>query len=101
MNIENREPSGVCLCCKAVSACTYAKDPRRPALQCEDFEGYEPRRGATVMTNSLAANDPKWGFDVEKRDSRKHKGLCSICEDYDSCILSKPEGGVWHCEEYR
>ena len=101
MNAENGEPSGICLCCKTVATCTYLKDPRRLVLQCEDFEGDEPRRVATAVKNILPANDPKSGSDVEKKDSRKPKGLCSICEDYGSCTLSKPEGGVWHCEEYR
>jgi hypothetical protein len=101
MNLEHGEPSGICLCCRTVSTCTYLKDFRRPALQCEDFESYEPRRVATAIKSILTDDKPKSGFDVERRDSRRHKGLCSICEDYDSCALSKPEGGVWHCEEYR
>jgi hypothetical protein len=101
MNIEYGEPSGICLSCKTVSNCTYLKDSRRLVLQCEDFEGYEPRRVTAAVKNILTTNAPKPGSDVEKKDSRKHKGLCSICEDYDCCTLPKPEGGVWHCEEYR
>ena len=101
MNIGNVEPSGICLGCRTVSTCTYLKDPRRPVLQCEDFEGYGPRRVATAVRDIFAATDLQSGSDADKKDSKKHKGLCSICEDYDSCTLSKPEGGVWHCEEYR
>jgi len=29
------------------------------------------------------------------------KGLCINCENRFTCILPKPAGGVWHCEEYR
>jgi len=28
-------------------------------------------------------------------------GLCVNCEDRETCIYPKPEGGVWRCEEYR
>ena len=28
-------------------------------------------------------------------------GLCCDCENRRSCMFPKPEGGVWHCEEYQ
>ena len=28
------------------------------------------------------------------------KGLCINCENRETCILPKPAGGVWQCEEY-
>jgi len=101
MKIKNGESSGICLCCKSVSTCTYTEDCRRPVLQCEDFEGYEPRRATTRVKDILTTTDPNPGSDVEEKDSGKHKGLCGICEDHDTCTFTKPEGGVWHCEEYR
>lgn len=29
------------------------------------------------------------------------KGLCINCENRNTCKYIKPNGGVWHCEEYR
>jgi hypothetical protein len=29
------------------------------------------------------------------------KGLCINCENRHTCEFIKPNGGVWHCEEYR
>jgi hypothetical protein len=29
------------------------------------------------------------------------KGLCMNCEARDYCRIRKPEGGIWHCEEYK
>jgi hypothetical protein len=29
------------------------------------------------------------------------KGLCVNCELRDECMFTKPEEGVWHCEEYQ
>jgi hypothetical protein len=28
------------------------------------------------------------------------KGLCAHCDKRETCTLPKPEGGVWHCDEY-
>ncbi len=33
--------------------------------------------------------------------SGRYIGLCSNCENRGTCIYPKPEGGVWHCDEYR
>jgi hypothetical protein len=37
----------------------------------------------------------------EEADATHQRGLCSICEGREVCAFPKPEGGVWHCEEYR
>jgi len=29
------------------------------------------------------------------------KGLCINCENRHTCEFTKPNGGIWHCEEYR
>jgi NADH-quinone oxidoreductase subunit E len=30
----------------------------------------------------------------------KYKGLCLNCANRETCTFPKPEGGVWHCDEY-
>jgi len=37
----------------------------------------------------------------EKSDRERFKGLCMNCDNRFECLLPRPEGGVWHCEEYR
>ncbi|KPJ66922.1 hypothetical protein AMJ44_07635 [candidate division WOR-1 bacterium DG_54_3] len=39
-------------------------------------------------------------FIAEEKDSGRYKGLCRNCEKRENCMLPKPEGGVWRCEEY-
>ena len=29
------------------------------------------------------------------------QGLCENCANRDDCLFPRPEGGVWHCEEYQ
>ena len=35
-----------------------------------------------------------------RRSKGEHKGLCVNCANRETCLYPKPEGGVWHCEEY-
>jgi hypothetical protein len=97
---RKEEDPGICSSCKTATTCTYTKDFRRPVLQCEDFDGYEPRPESPIVKNIFLMADSKSRSNVEEKDSGKYKGLCSICEDRKTCTFIKPEGGVWHCEEY-
>ena len=69
-------------------------------MQCEEFDGYEPHPARPIVKNILLMADPNLRPNVEEKDPGKYKGLCSICEDRKTCTFIKPEGGVWHCEEY-
>jgi len=33
-------------------------------------------------------------------ESSPFKGLCINCDNRFTCVLPRPAGGVWHCEEY-
>jgi len=35
------------------------------------------------------------------KDPGAYMGLCKSCANRETCTFPKPEGGVWHCEEYR
>jgi hypothetical protein len=37
---------------------------------------------------------------VEEKDSGQYKGLCRNCKKQKTCLIPKPEGGIWHCEDY-
>lgn len=49
--------------------------------------------------NDQNANTWSRSHDPEK-DTRLFKGLCMNCAHRDTCLLPRPESGVWHCEEY-
>lgn len=68
--------------------------PRRPIFFCEEFEVL----GAVqVPEPDRAEAEPP--VDTPRAD--RPLGLCANCDLVDSCRLPRPEGGVWHCEEYR
>jgi hypothetical protein len=37
----------------------------------------------------------------KESEAERFKGLCMNCDNRFECRLPRPEGGVWHCEEYR
>ena len=37
----------------------------------------------------------------DENDIGREMGLCSHCENREFCTYPKPEGGVWHCDEYK
>ena len=91
------EYRGLCSTCKNAPACTFLRDPRKTVVCCEEFDGDLPRarkptaKERSPLSQSYAARD---------EDSARFSGLCSNCENRKSCVFPKPEGGVWHCEEY-
>ena len=90
---KKKDPKGLCSSCRSGSTCTYTKDCQYPVLQCEEFDGYAPAPVRAKVKKTAAA--------LEEKDTGKYKGLCVNCEDRKTCRFPKPEGGVWHCEEYR
>lgn len=80
--------------------CTFPRNPDRPVLCCDEFEG---------ITKSVEEQEPERepqgracsGMnDSDPNGSAVTKGLCRTCSRSDTCTYPKPEGGVWHCDEY-
>lgn len=92
---------GLCLSCINALDCTYKKDPERPILQCEEFDGFESLPRETPIKNISFTSASNFRLGIEENELSNYKGLCGTCEDRDACTFPKLEGGVWHCEEYR
>jgi len=83
---------GLCLTCKFDPDCIYEAQSDRAILQCEQFEmGFRRFTPPAPPIRSAA---------LRPRESSAYPGLCSNCENRETCIYPKPEGGVWRCEEY-
>ncbi len=101
---------GLCSTCSHAPSCTYQRDPKRPVVDCEEFETEvgEPVK-LSGLRHAEADSAAQAGRDVvssgaspgDEDDFARYKGLCGNCEDRRGCTFPKPEGGVWHCEEYR
>jgi hypothetical protein len=93
------EHRGLCMSCRNALTCTFLRNPTEAVLQCDEFDGFEsvirkPKKSSHRNLMDLKSN-PK------ERDLDGYKGLCTLCEGRETCTYPKPEGGVWHCEEYR
>ena len=93
---------GLCSYCKSAPNCTFMRDPSRPVCECEEFNEftYAPVRVPNHQKNILLknlSNHPSTSEDL----FHHYRGLCSDCEERANCVYPKPEGGVWHCEEFR
>jgi len=95
---NNMEYRGLCSTCKHSPTCTFPRAPQRLAFYCEEFEIESVPAGKIagaekpqLMASSVTATE----------ESASLIGLCSDCGNRQTCVFPKPEGGVWHCEEYR
>ena len=82
----------LCSTCSHAESCRGHSTPQRPIFFCEMFEVFAPE---PVAARPVAAKP------AEQEDTGRHKGLCVNCDNRDTCILPRPEGGVWHCQEYQ
>lgn len=94
----NAEYYGLCSTCNNASGCTFPRDPNKPVVHCEEFDSGGP---SPVKTAGKDRSPPTQSYAAKEKDSDKFMGLCSNCENRENCTFPKPEGGIWHCEEYR
>ena len=93
------EYPSLCTTCGSRDTCTYPKSPGRPVLQCEEFSGVaasSPRALYEEVFDPAPVVLPRGRYPR----SEEALGLCSNCENRAGCTFPKPQGGVWHCEEY-
>ena len=92
------EALGLCSTCRHATGCVYLRHARHPVLRCEEYDGYPPPPRSAPSREAAPPGAP---LNAGEHDPGKYRGLCSDCEERHGCMFAKPEGGVWHCEEYR
>lgn len=80
----------ICVTCAHSAGCMYLAGAKEAIRYCEEFETLG---GAPVQTRLQSPS--------EEPAKKTLQGLCCNCESSKGCTFSKPEGGIWHCEEYR
>lgn len=94
-------PTGLCVTCKNGLICKLSYRNSTPVLQCNEFEIIEYKSLRAPMKKESARRMRNPREDRENDDRGKYLGLCTNCEVRDSCCLTKPPSGVWHCNEYQ
>ncbi len=85
--------TGICSTCNQAMECVQAIRAAQPILFCDMFDD-------RVEVSREKAVTKKTKEQVAPEASPQLKGLCVNCENRETCMFPKPEGGVWHCEEY-
>ena len=88
----------LCRTCAHGPACALRSGRRGPVLHCAEYEEGAPSKGNPVAQDCDESDDP---LGVDMADGIDRGGLCADCENRANCCFPKPEGGIWHCEEYR
>lgn len=86
--------NGLCVNCIKLNECSYYRRNSKPVIFCEEYEC------AQEAFNQAIASPQNDSEVEESMIAGRVKGLCINCERRDTCSFPKPEGGVWHCEEY-
>jgi len=90
---------GLCMTCNNAPTC-FHRARRGPALFCELFDGYAPPAGRITSERAAPPADSSAARRAAEEEVSKYAGLCMNCEHRRTCTHPKPEGGVWHCENY-
>ncbi len=83
------EHQGLCGTCANDPTCALPREKDSPVLQCEEFTVGEPS----------AAVGSRPGVGREKASDHR-MGLCSNCDDVETCTFPSARQGVVHCEEH-
>lgn len=88
---------GICTTCVKRSVCVFFKAAEGTVFHCEEFDD-----GNLPLRKEYDASMPVL-LDLkpfEANGAGEYRGLCSYCKNCKKCTYPKPEGGIWHCEEY-
>lgn len=98
--LRETEYSGLCMTCVHSSTCAFPRRKDQPVLSCEQFAEHGKDHVETAATVRPPPAEPQAQMIEVKEEPSRYKGLCATCENRETCTFPKPEGGVWHCEEF-
>ncbi|MBN2545441.1 MAG: hypothetical protein JXB50_06570 [Spirochaetes bacterium] len=89
--LYNMQLDDICSSCNNLNNCLYIKNKKFPLYFCEEFNNTLDKEEIIISQNKKQ---------IVSSYDHKLKGLCINCENRFDCNHEKPEGGIWHCEEY-
>ena len=91
--------NGICSTCNDGKICVSKKTRRGPVWFCEQFDDYVAVK--ELYETAYQPTDSQDRSGIRADDSLRFKGLCINCENRQGCNYLKPNGGIWHCQEYK
>ena len=90
---EKLQLSGLCINCLEVQECKYRVNHTKPIIFCEEFSCTDLSESKNNITREIP--------EIENSINSSLKGICSNCDNVETCNLQKPGANVMNCEEYR
>lgn len=87
------EYNDLCTTCNCAPKCISRKNIIRPVYFCENYDDFVPQKPVEVEVGPPPRS-------MTEKAIQKFYGLCVNCSHRNTCAFPKPEGGIWHCEEY-
>ena len=85
----NHPFNDLCINCMHREACSICKARTSAIHFCEEYEA------ATLQGIQWDNSQP-----VASPMPPVESGICVNCAHRSTCKVERPEGGIWHCEEY-
>lgn len=91
---EKIQLSGLCINCLNADDCGYRANHTKPIIFCEEFSCDEPKDSYPNDIGKISETDD---YPINPIPN----GLCSNCENSETCNLQKTDSNVINCEEYK
>ena len=90
---EKLQLSGLCINCLNAEECRYRANHTKPIIFCEEFSCTEVSESISNIARAIPT--------IENVVNSPLKGICSNCENIETCNLQRTDDIVIYCEEYR
>lgn len=91
---------GLCSTCTYSTTCILRENQTHPVVHCDEFDDYVPQKNSEIKAEVSKISSLKSKLKKHEDESSPAEGLCMNCENLETCTYKKPEGGIWHCQEY-
>ncbi len=90
---EKIQLSGLCINCLSAEKCGYRVNHTKPIIFCEEFSCTDPSKSISNIARVIP--------EIENSLISHPQGICSNCENIETCNLQRTDDIVINCEEYR
>lgn len=90
----------LCSTCIHEPTCVRRAGQSGPIWFCEEFDDSQPASKVRQVPSSGKRKSMSAGGNSNIKIGNRALGLCSNCKNRDTCTYPRPNGGVWHCEDY-
>ena len=93
--------SGLCINCINNGNCGYQANQTKPVIFCEEFSCTDSLESEKKLDSNIENDRYTIKPPIKPPIKPLTNGICSNCDNLETCGLQKSNNIVFHCEEYR